>query len=244
VRLKHGRQTTCSRACSYALRADKLSDQVNLTCATCGQDFTRARGGVKGKYDNQFCSSACHYRGRTLGLSKRIVLKPYEVSEAGRAAQRLGQEKARKVRIRRDNSGHTEATRAKLSQANALAIAEGRVPKRSKTEDILAEQLTKRGIRFIHQHPVRNPNGTYACCFDFFLPEFGVVLEVNGTFWHSDPRFYPEGPQSPVQKKNAVAWERKLCLAKTLGIEIREVWEHDLKHCATEAADVALAGLG
>lgn len=243
VRLKHGRQTTCSRACSYALRADKLSDQIDLSCATCGKDFTRPRSHVKGKYDNQFCSRACHYKGRSTGLSNRVVTKPYEVSEAGRLAMRSGQENARKTRLRRNNYGHTEATRAKLSQANASAIAEGRVPKRSKTEDILTEQLVARGINFIHQHPVRNSNGTYACCFDFFLPCHGIALEVNGTFWHADPRFYPDGPQSPVQKKNAVAWERKLRIAESLGIKVREVWEYDLKHDAAKAADVALAGL-
>lgn len=85
-RLKHGRQTTCSRACSYARRAEKLVKAVTLTCATCGKEFTRSPAAISGKHGSQFCSRACHYAGRSTGATRRVVTKPYTYTPEGKAA--------------------------------------------------------------------------------------------------------------------------------------------------------------
>src|SRR5699024_7581825 len=77
VRLRHGRQTTCSRACSYALRANKLEKGKTFECPVCEVEFTRAPSQIKSKHGAIFCSAACMYKGRTLGLTPRIVDKPY-----------------------------------------------------------------------------------------------------------------------------------------------------------------------
>ena len=86
TRLAHGRQTTCSRGCSYVLRGQKLSTSRTYRCAVCGGDVLRSPAQVKSSF--VFCSRSCHYQGRSLGLVKRVVTKPYAVSDAGRAAWR------------------------------------------------------------------------------------------------------------------------------------------------------------
>jgi len=241
TRLKHGRQTTCSRDCSYALRADQLKHSISMTCAICGLDFTRPLSQVKGKYGAQFCSPACHYRGRTLGKSLRIVQKPYNISEAARVAWREGAKKTRKTRIERDNYKHTEASKARLRDANCRAIAEGRINTSSELEKKAVPVLDSMGVEYVAQFPVRDSNGRFVCVFDFFIPVHKVAVEVNGTFWHSDPRLYPQGPVHSVQKRNAIKWAQKLVTAQRLGYRVVELWEKDIKERGDEYIRQTLA---
>jgi len=85
VRLRHGRQTTCSRKCSYTLRAGLLSRAKTFKCAVCGNEVLRSPSKVKSSF--VFCSPdrpLHHYSGRSMGLVHRIVTKPYNISDAGR----------------------------------------------------------------------------------------------------------------------------------------------------------------
>jgi len=82
VRLKHNRNTTCSRECSYKFRAKKLNKTKAFNCAVCGTTVLRSPSQVKSKL--VFCSPECHYRGRELGLVTRVVKNPYKISEEGR----------------------------------------------------------------------------------------------------------------------------------------------------------------
>lgn len=82
VRLRHGRGTTCSRECSYKLRAGLLSKTKAYKCAVCGATVLRSPAQVKSAFI--FCSRACHYHGRALGLVLRVVKQPYSISEEGR----------------------------------------------------------------------------------------------------------------------------------------------------------------
>src|SRR5829696_3668031 len=134
-RLKHGRQTTCSRACSYRFRTQKLENKTSILCARCGAEFKRPLSHIKSKNNNHFCSRTCHYAGRGEGLTSRIVTRSYVVTEAGRAGWKAGALKARDTRRERDNYRHTDAARAKLSEATARALAERRLYVSSKLEE-------------------------------------------------------------------------------------------------------------
>ena len=228
-RLKVGRQTTCSRKCSYIWRKrNQLAKRIECECSVCGNKISRAISKIKSKHKAVFCSRKCHYVGRTMGLTKRVVIKPYNISDSARLAWKKGAQKARNTRIARNNYRHSDSTKVRLSKATSEAIASGRLKKISGIEYEVRDWLISRGVKFIHQFPIRNPNGTYACCFDFFLPDRNLAVEVNGTFFHSDPRFFPDGPIYEIQKRNAVAWERKISIAESLGIKICILWEYDL----------------
>lgn len=95
ARLKYGRQTTCSRHCSYILRSQKTTKSRLYFCAVCAKPVKRAPSHVKSKF--VFCSPACHYTGRSIGLVERIVLKPYRVTENGRLAWRKAAELRRGI---------------------------------------------------------------------------------------------------------------------------------------------------
>ena len=100
IRLAHGRQTTCSRECSYVLRARRRSTSRAYECAVCGKRVLRSPSQVKSIV--VFCSSSCHCQGRSLGLLVRTVRRPYRVSDAGREAWREAGRR-RKGRLRKES---------------------------------------------------------------------------------------------------------------------------------------------
>lgn len=61
-RLKHGRQTTCSRKCSYEYRSNKLQKKEVRHCDNCGADITRIPAYFK---ENNFCSTDCLFEYRS-----------------------------------------------------------------------------------------------------------------------------------------------------------------------------------
>ena len=160
TRLGHGRETTCSRSCSYLLRAQKLERLVKGICATCGQEFTRQPSHVKGKHGSQFCSPECHYAGRSLGLTKRIVAQPYR---------------------------YTDESIAVLSQAAARAYAAGDTLPHPKTERAAEALLARHGVAFVHQHAIVMPTGR-AVVVDFVLPGRNVAIEVDTPYTHRKAR--------------------------------------------------------
>jgi hypothetical protein len=78
-RLKWGRQTTCSRKCSYVFRANQLNKQIECNCGTCGKVFYRSQSHITTKHNNVFCSTDCQYTARTKNITPRIVDNPYNI---------------------------------------------------------------------------------------------------------------------------------------------------------------------
>ncbi len=117
--------------------------------------------------------------------------------------------------------GHTEATKVKLRAANlkqfsdpanrALAahnqrraMIDGKVSCVSGLEDAVAVVLNELEIEYRRQAGIRDPStGRYCACVDFALDE-QTVIEVNGAYWHADPRLYPTARFIP---RSAVAWQ-------------------------------------
>lgn len=63
-----------------------MRKEVNATCSTCGKGITRTPSQMKSKHPGVYCSRACHYAGRSLGLTRRIVTRPYNFTPEGKAA--------------------------------------------------------------------------------------------------------------------------------------------------------------
>jgi len=237
-RLLYGRQTTCSRACSYLLRGQQKEQRVIIRCGVCKQKFTRSPSQIKSKHGVVYCSTVCHYAGRTLGLTGRVITKPY-IRKAGPPTP---EQIARQVASRRAGKGyaHSDDTRARLSEATTSAIAEGRISTISRFENEVAEVLDSLGVRYRRQVAFRGASGRYVACVDFLLDD-GRVLEAQGSFWHSDPILYPDGPIFPAQRRSLERWGRKVELMSSLGITILEVWEGAFEKNPLETVTVALA---
>lgn len=89
-RVEMGYKKTCSRACRYAAVARALAEPIRVRCATCGADVTKTPTAAKRpKHGAFFCSRACHYAGRALGHTKRVVTKPYSYTPEGKSAMMM-----------------------------------------------------------------------------------------------------------------------------------------------------------
>jgi len=195
---------------------------------------------MKGRGQKVYCSKECHYKARGPGIVKRVITKPYVVPPETRIAQA---ERMRNQNAKRKAAGtyaHTPETKRKLSIATSKAMADGRFPRVSGLEKEVGVILDTMGIAKIPQYLIRDDNGRYGAVIDFFLPDWDVAMEVNGTFWHADPRVYPNGPVKTGQRNVITTYLRKQTLLACKGIRLIEVWELDFRQNPEGAVNAAL----
>jgi G:T-mismatch repair DNA endonuclease (very short patch repair protein) len=113
-----------------------------------------------------------------------------------------------------------------LRQDNVLLSRTNR--RISSWENKVSDELSKLGVVHERSKGLRDPRtGMFCACLDFFID--GMALEVNGSYYHSDPRVYPEGPKTFTQKRNAEKYGKKVRHLKDMGIPLFEIWEFDLQ---------------
>lgn len=63
-----------------------------------------------------------------------------------------------------------------------------------------------------------------------YTPGSMILLEIDGSYYHSDPRVVDENKLSPMQKKNKRVDEHKDEWALMHGIPIMRIWEYDIRN--------------
>ena len=97
----------------------------------------------------------------------------------------------------------------------------------SKLEQDFAEQfLETLGVEYIWQFEAKDIGRFY----DFYLPKHNLIIEVDGSYYHGDPRVVDENKLSPMQKKNKRVDEHKDEWALMHGIPIMRIWEYDIRN--------------
>lgn len=95
----------------------------------------------------------------------------------------------------------------------------------SKLEQRFARDfLDKLGVEYIWQFEAKDIKRFY----DYFLPEHRIIVEIDGSYWHSDPRVVDESKLTPTQKRNKRVDEIKNRWALMRGIPIIRIWEKDI----------------
>lgn len=84
--------------------------------------------------------------------------------------------------------------------------------------------LNKLGIKYETQFKAESI-GRY---YDFYLSDINVIFEINGSYWHSDPRLYEDTKLNPTQKKNKRVDKIKNKWAVEHKIPIYYFWEKDI----------------
>jgi len=173
--------------------------------------------------------------GKMVGVSQSTVknwLQHYGIKARGKANR--GEKNGMYGRT------HTPEARAKIRAANlrqfsdpkarerhailtCKQIAEGRTGKSyNGLETRVAAMFDEQGVNYVQQYRV----GRYL--FDFYLPDTNTLVEVHGTFWHADPRFYDHNNLSKTQRRNVENDKRKAQRAERDGYKLRIIWEHDV----------------
>ena len=128
----------------------------------------------------------------------------------------------------RHSQKHTEETKLKMAESTAKGWAAGRFNRRPSTEIKVEDFLKTLSLtsKFTPQFRIDYFTVDFAC------PEFKIAIECQGTFFHIDPRVYPNGPICAVQRRNFgrdIA-KRKWCVDR-MGWVIIELWETEINDC-------------
>lgn len=65
--------------------------------------------------------------------------------------------------------------------------------------------------------------------FDFYLPDYNIIFEVDGDYYHANPLLFETEKLNKMQERNLRNDKFKESLAIGLGYKIERVWENDLK---------------
>ena len=96
----------------------------------------------------------------------------------------------------------------------------------SKLENDFAEQfLDKLGVEYVWQFEAKDI-GRF---FDYYLPTANLIIEIDGSWFHSDPRLVKEEDMNRMQKRNKRVDEYKNKWALMHGIPIMRIWEKDIR---------------
>jgi len=75
-------------------------------------------------------------------------------------------------------------------------------------------------INYIHQYEHKYK------FYDFFLPEHGILIEVDGDFWHGNKKTNKK--LSKMQKRNQMNDSKKNRKAELSGYKLLRFWESDI----------------
>src|SRR5690606_2887028 len=73
--------------------------------------------------------------------------------------------------------------------------------------------------------------------YDFYLPDYNILIEVDGDFWHCNPLKYSE-PKFPSQVKNLERDKQKNEWASQNNIKLLRFWENDINNNITKVKQV------
>jgi very-short-patch-repair endonuclease len=116
----------------------------------------------------------------------------------------------------------TPEGKSTMSQ-NGVKSALSMAGKRTSIEIKMADELAKRGIEYTEQYNLGDK-----FLLDFFLPEYKIVIECDGDYWHRIP-------------KNVRRDKAKNAYIKACGYSLYRFWESEINEDVEACVDVVLA---
>lgn len=138
---------------------------------------------------------------------------------------RKKQSESAKKRLIHGHTGrhHSEKTKKFLRENTLRLIREG-VFKQTKTVPHIkmSEILSELNLEFVEEKEY----GYFS--FDFYLNKYDLLIEVDGDYFHSNPKFYPHGPKTKTQKINHSRDLSKNRFCEKSKLQLLRVWENDI----------------
>ena len=91
---------------------------------------------------------------------------------------------------------------------------------KSRLETEFEHLLKPFGFDYEYQYPIGN------AVFDYFIN--GIAIEVQGNYWHCNPKFFVNGPVDDRQRNKVARDNYKKDLLAGLEVKLIEVWEDDI----------------
>ena len=150
------------------------------------------------------------------------------------ASLREGSKTSEETKIKQSNSakkrlihGHTgkkhpKETCEKLRQITANRLKNKKFHRESSIHIKMREFLKELDLSFEEEFLLKYYS------IDFAFPEKKIGIECQGTFFHVDPRIYPNGPICATQRRNFGRDKAKKTFSQNLGWKLIEVWETEI----------------
>lgn len=218
-----------------SLRCDGLSRRKYSTklCASCGTSFYSSRP------SQIYC---CHKCGRDAlrcravqcDVCKTVFQPTHDTSRrfCSRKCQGIAHRKGTIIKcIECGNSFYATIRAIAAGKAYCSIRCHNKALNRynasrghfvSNTEKAFAKILESCQIEFKSQVVVDR----LTC--DFLIPSSNLIIEVNGDYWHGNPKTFPN--PSPLQSERRRSDKRRDWVLRQFGFSVWHVWEDDIKH--------------
>jgi very-short-patch-repair endonuclease/Zn ribbon nucleic-acid-binding protein len=112
---------------------------------------------------------------------------------------------------------------SKRSKAGKITATKPHKYKINKIEKIVADKLKELGLNFEYSIILN------CYQFDFGCKKHKILLEVQGDYWHGNPRIYKKRELNDTQKKNSQRDKEKIKFVKKHQMKLYYIWESDIK---------------
>ena len=199
-------QKFCSNTCSQASK--KTGKEVD--CAVCGKSVYRSSWEIKSR-KNSYCSPKCQNEDH----SKRLLKNDYKLLDCDFCGETF-----QTTYHRRKFCSVPCASRSTLKKINSKPPAKTA----TKPEKEMAKLLNEVGIIFKTQYRLDYEFGWKY--YDFYLPDFCILLEVDGTYWHGKGLSIKEldNRQAHTRQND----DLKDYLAAEKGFDLIRIWSDEI----------------
>ena len=201
----------------------KLSDETKvkkgfgkvIDCDYCGESMYRQNNAIK---SHNFCNRQCYAQYRTgKDLGGWIHLKCDECSREFKRQRHL-------VNTRPESSNVFCSSKC-YSKFKAI---HGNTPYtigKTRPEREVEKILKDNNIEYIY-NKLFNDNKAGIGYFDFYLPAKNLVIEVDGNYWHGNPKYYPK---LNSQQLGCIERDKeKETILKNLNVNLERIWENEI----------------
>ncbi len=118
-----------------------------------------------------------------------------------------------------------EENKEKQSILQSKRIKNNHHKNKTLLEKYFEQILTMLKIEYESQYTICGFN------FDYYLPKYDLVIEVDGDFFHCNPKKYPKGPiyESQINTIKNDTIKNNIC-EKSNGLRLLRFWEADIKN--------------
>jgi len=138
---------------------------------------------------------------------------------------------------------HSQETKNKMRDIQNKKWETGDIGKKkqysSKLENTFKNILELLDIKFTEKLYAKEIKAFY----DFYIPEKNLVIEVDGDFWHCNPKSKHSLPKYESQKKNLIRDKEKEQWLKDNGYKLLRFWENDINNNILEVKRILLENI-
>jgi hypothetical protein len=131
---------------------------------------------------------------------------------------------------------HTQATKDKMSETAIQRVLKTDQNHTSKLEKTFANILDLLDIEYQQFFYVKEIKAFY----DFYLPKYNIIIEVDGDFWHCNPDSKHNIPKYETQKRNLIKDSIKSQWVIDNGYTLLRFWENDINNNIKQVKQILL----